>query len=105
MELVVTDGDIVEQAKGFLRGSLNVSLEDALGLLDRYAHTRIPTDRIIAQPNDRTSHPPHHLGGHEGLDRRSLIALAAGRPVGNCAQASRRGELQWWNTTKHEVIA
>jgi hypothetical protein len=33
MELVVTDGDIVEQAKGFLRGSLDVSLEDALGLL------------------------------------------------------------------------
>jgi hypothetical protein len=34
MELVVTDGEIVEQAKGFLRGSLDVSLEDALGLLD-----------------------------------------------------------------------
>ena len=39
MELVVTDGDIVEQAKGFLRGSLDVSLEDALGLLGRYART------------------------------------------------------------------
>jgi hypothetical protein len=39
MELVVTDGHIVEQAKGFLRGSLDVSLEDALGLLDRYART------------------------------------------------------------------
>ena len=39
MELVVTDGDIVEQAKGFLRGSLDVSLEDAFGLLDRYART------------------------------------------------------------------
>ena len=35
---MVTDGDIVEQAK-VLRGSLDVSLEDALGLLDRYVRT------------------------------------------------------------------
>ena len=39
MDLMVTDGDIAEQAKGFLRGSLDLSLDDAVGLLDRYAQT------------------------------------------------------------------
>ena len=37
MELMVTDSDVVEQAKGFLREILDISVEDAYGLLRRYA--------------------------------------------------------------------
>ena len=31
MELMVTDSDVVEQAKGFLRQILDISVEDAYG--------------------------------------------------------------------------
>ena len=37
---MVTDPDVVEQAKGFLHEILDISVEDASGLLRRYAQAR-----------------------------------------------------------------
>jgi AmiR/NasT family two-component response regulator len=36
---VLTNRIVVEQAKGFLRQRLNISVDDAFSLLRRYAHT------------------------------------------------------------------
>jgi AmiR/NasT family two-component response regulator len=49
---------VVEQAKGFLRERLDISVEEAFSLLRRYAHTHGDhlTDvsrQLIADPNSR----------------------------------------------------
>jgi AmiR/NasT family two-component response regulator len=58
MELMVTDSDVVEQAKGFLREILDISMEDAYGLLRRYAQVhgdqqvRVSA-RLMSEPGAR----------------------------------------------------
>ena len=55
---MVTDRDNVEQAKGFLRGSLDISVEDAFDLLRRYARTQgdqlsLVSQRLMTEPHTR----------------------------------------------------
>ncbi len=58
MELMVTDSDVVEQAKGFLREILDISVEDAYGLLRRYAQVHGDQQvrvsrRLMSEPGAR----------------------------------------------------
>ena len=58
MELMVTDLDVVEMAKGFLRAIFDISVEDASGLLRRYAQARDEqltrvSQQLVTEPNSR----------------------------------------------------
>jgi len=58
MELMVTDSDVVEQGKGFLGEILDISMEDAYGLLRRYAQVHGDQQvrvsrRLMSEPGAR----------------------------------------------------
>jgi hypothetical protein len=76
MELMVTDSDVVEQAKGFLREILDISVEDAYGLLRRYAQVHGDQQAGVATANERARRTPRDPGGHAADAGWSVLLVA-----------------------------
>jgi transcriptional regulator with GAF, ATPase, and Fis domain len=73
LRAALTSRIVVEQAKGFLRGRLGISLDEAFALLRRYAHAhgRHLTEIARSLVSDRASRPVIMAGITELADERS----------------------------------